>query len=297
MIADYRGRCAAPLNLNVFCHAPARRDAALEAAWIARFAPEFERCGAAAPRQLEEIYASFLVDAAMQALLIEARPRVVSFHFGVPPASVTAALRQCGTVLLGCATSLAEALRLQEAGVHAVIAQGYEAGGHRGSFDPDEPDARLGTLPLTRLLCVRLRVPVIAAGGIMDGAGIAAALALGASAVRLGTAFIACPESQADAGFRAALGSDAAAHTTITRVISGRPARCLANRFTRLGADVADACVPAYPLTYDLGKSLHAAARRVGEFGYGAQWAGQGAPLARALPAADLVRTLAQEMR
>ncbi len=233
----------------------------------------------------------------MQALLIEVRPRVASFHFGVPPAAILEALRQSGTVLLGCATSLAEALRLQEAGVHAVIAQGYEAGGHRGSFDPEAPDARLGTLPLTRLLCVRLRLPVIAAGGIMDGAGIAAALALGASAVQLGTAFIDCPESQADAGFRAALGSDAAAHTSVTRVISGRPARCLANRFTRLGAEVADACVPAYPVAYDLAKSLHAAGRRVGEFGYGAQWAGQGAPLARALPAADLVRTLAQEMR
>ncbi|MBV9696190.1 MAG: nitronate monooxygenase, partial [Gammaproteobacteria bacterium] len=279
------------------CHAPPPRDAALEAAWIARWRPEFERLGAQAPTELTEIYPSFIVNAPMRALLTEVRPRVVSFHFGLPPAHVLENLRQAGSVLLGSATSLPEALQLQAAGLHAVIAQGYEAGGHRGRLDPDAPDERLGVLPLTRLLVKRLRIPVIAAGGIMDGAGIAAALALGASAVQLGTAFIDCPESQADAGFRAALKSEAAHHTLMTRVISGRPARCLANRFTRLGAAVPASAVPAYPVPYDLGKALHAAGMRSGEFGYGAQWAGQGAPLARSLPAADLVRALAQEMR
>src|SRR5205823_2163730 len=121
------------------------------------------------------------------------------------------------------------------AGVDAVVAQGYEAGGHRGVFDPGEPDDRLGTVALTRLLVRKLDIPVIAAGGIMDGAGIAAALTLGAAAAQLGTAFIACPESSADAGYRAALLGPAAEHTVMTAAISGRPARCLANRFTALG--------------------------------------------------------------
>jgi nitronate monooxygenase len=159
-------------------------------------------------------------------------------------------------------------------------------------FDPDEPDEQLGTVSLTRLLAHKLDIPVIAAGGIMDGAGIAASLALGAAAAQLGTAFIACPESSADAGFRAALLGPGAEHTVMTAAISGRPARCLANRFTALG----DAGVPAYPIAYDAGKALHAAARSKGEFGYGAQWAGQGAPLARALPTAGLMAKLREEL-
>lgn len=130
----------------------------------------------------------------------------------------------------------------------------------------------------------------------MDGAGIAAALALGASAAQLGTAFVACTESQADEGYRAALKSDAACHTVMTRVISGRPARCLANRFTHLGATVADARVPSYPIAYDIGKTLHLQARALGEFGYGAQWAGQGAPLVRGGSAADLMEALTAEL-
>jgi nitronate monooxygenase len=176
-----------------------------------------------------------------------------------------------------------------------VVAQGYEAGGHRGVFDPDLPDDRLGTLALTRLLVKELDLPVIAAGGIMDGAGIAACLTLGASAAQLGTAFVACPESSADAGLRSALLGPASRHTVMTRAISGRPARCLTNRFTELGAVVDARAIPSYPIAYDAAKALHAAAKAAGEFGYGAQWAGQGAPLARALPAAKLVAELAAE--
>lgn len=130
----------------------------------------------------------------------------------------------------------------------------------------------------------------------MDGAGIAAVLKLGAVAAQLGTAFIACAESSADEGFRAALKSDAAFHTVMTAAISGRLARCLTNNFTRLGESVAPREIPAYPIAYDAGKLLHAAAKAKSEFGYGAQWAGQGAPLARAMPTADLVRELAAEL-
>lgn len=180
--------------------------------------------------------------------------------------------------------------------MHAVVAQGYEAGGHRGVFDPDAEDTRLGTMALTRLLVRQLSVPVIAAGGIMDGAGIAAVLRLGAEAAQLGTAFIGCAESDADAGYRKALASDAANHTIMTRAISGRPARCLRNSFTQLGSGISPQAIPAYPIAYDAGKALNAAASAAHELGYGAHWAGQGAPLARQLPAARFVALLAEEL-
>ncbi len=297
MIAEVRERSSRSFNVNVFCHQPARRDARVEAAWIERLRPELARYGAAPPAALAEIYRSFLDDDEMLAVLVEARPKVVSFHFGAPPPARVAALRDAGIVLLGSATNLAEARMLEAAGVHAVVAQGYEAGGHRGVFDPDADDDALGTLALTRLLARSLAIPVIAAGGIMDGRGIDAALRLGASAVQLGTAFIGCLESQADESYRRALASDAAHHTVLTRAISGRPARCLPNHFTELGRHVSPRDIPAYPIAYDAGKALNAAAKAAGESGFGAQWAGQGAPLARALPAADLVVALRSEMR
>jgi nitronate monooxygenase len=232
----------------------------------------------------------------MLAALLADKPKVVSFHFGAPSSDRAQALRNAGIVLLGSATSVDEARILVAAGVHAVVAQGYEAGGHRGVFDPDADDEQLGTVALTRLLAKKLDIPVIAAGGIMDGAGIAASLTLGAVAAQLGTAFVACPESSADAGYRAALLGPGAEHTVMTAAISGRPARCLANRFTALGDCVEGEAIPDYPIAYDAGKALHVAAKAAGEFGYGAQWAGQGAPLARAMPAGDLVACLRREV-
>ena len=295
-IAEFRALSPRSLHANVFCHRPARADAAREAAWVEHLRPEFHRFGAEPPAILKEIYKSFVDDDAMLAALLAERPKVVSFHFGLPSADRVRALRDAGIVLLGSATSLAEARVLAAGGVHAVIAQGYEAGGHRGVFDPDAADDQLGTMSLVRVLVRALDVPVIAAGGIMDGAGIAAALRLGASAAQLGTAFVPCPESQADAGYRATLASDAAHHTVMTRAISGRPARCLANRFTAWGMDRSAREIPDYPVAYDAGKALNAAGRKAGDPGFGAQWAGQGAPLARPMPAADLVATLAREL-
>lgn len=296
MIAEVRARSTGPLNVNLFCHRPAVADAAVEAAWTERLRPQFEELGAAPPAKLTEIFRSFVEDDDMLAMLLDERPSVVSFHFGLPPDAAVRALRDAGILLFASATSVAEARAVAAAGVHAVVAQGWEAGGHRGVFDPDARDDRIGTMALTRLLVREIDLPVIAAGGIMDGAGIAAALKLGASAAQLGTAFIACDESLADEGYRAVLASDAAHHTTMTRAISGRPARGLANRFTALRADVPAGEIPAYPIAYDLGKALHAAGKARGEFGFGAQWAGQGAPLARAMPAAQLVATLAAEL-
>ena len=296
MIAAVRSRTDRPFNVNVFCNQPAVADAQREEAWLARLGPEFARYGVRPPVRLTEIYQSFLTDDDKFAVFLAERPAVVSFHFGLPARDRIEALRAAGIVLLATATSLDEGRAVAAVGLDAVVAQGYEAGGHRGVFDPDAPDDRLGTVALTRLLVSKLDIPVIAAGGIMDGAGIAAALALGAVAAQLGTAFVACPESSADAGFRAALLGPADEHTVMTRAISGRPARCLANRFTDLGAGVAPTTVPDYPIAYDAGKALHAAAKAAGEFGYGAQWAGQGAPLARALPAAELVARLRDEL-
>jgi nitronate monooxygenase len=295
MIAAIRARTTRPFNVNLFVHAPPRSDPAREQAWLQALAPLFAEFGAAPPAALRPIYRSFAEDDEMLAALVALAPPVVSFHFGLPAPNRIAALKQAGCVLFATATSLAEARAVAAAGCDAVVAQGWEAGGHRGVFDPDAPDDRLGTLALTRLLAGRCGLPVIAAGGIMDGHGVRAALDLGAVAAQLGTAFVACPESAADAAYRQALASEAAEHTTMTRAISGRPARCLANRFTAW--DAAAGATPAgYPMAYDAGKALNAAAKAAGDGGFGAQWAGQGAPLSRPMPAAELVAVLRREL-
>ena len=294
MIECVRARTGRAFNVNVFVHAPAARDSAREAAWLGALGPIFREFGAEPPADLRQIYRSFAEDGEMLAMLIDLAPSVVSFHFGIPGADAIAALKSAGCVLLATATNLAEAQVIAKAGIDAVIAQGWEAGGHRGVFNPDAPDDRLGTTALSRLLIAQSGLPVIAAGGIMDGQGIRAALDLGAVAAQLGTAFIACPESSADAAYRDALAGPAADNTVMTSAISGRPARCLSNRFTKWGAQ-AGLAAPGYPMAYDAGKALNAAAKATGEGGFGAQWAGQGAPLVRAMPAAQLIAMLAAE--
>jgi nitronate monooxygenase len=296
-IRQFREMSSGPLNVNVFVHRAARADAPRESAWLERLRPEFARCGTEPPTQLREIYMSFLDDEAMLAMLVEEKPAVVSFHFGLPRPRQIEVLHAAGIYLIAAATNVREAKSIEAAGIDAVVAQGYEAGGHRGVFDPDAEDSRLGTLALTRLLVGATTLPVIAAGGIMDGAGIAAVLMLGASAAQLGTAFVGTAESLADAGYRERLFGESAHHTLMTRVISGRPARCLANDFTRWGAAVPDErMVPAYPIAYDAGKALNAAGKAAGRTGYGAHWAGQGAPMARELPARGLMAALKIEL-
>lgn len=297
MIRETRALTGKPFNVNVFCHRPANADAGLERAWLDWLAPEFRKYGAEPPESLSEIYTSFVVDRAMQQMLVEEAPAVVSFHFGLPSADVIAALKRAGITLLASATNLDEAAKIEAAGVDAIVAQGIEAGGHRGLFDPDGADDRLGTFALTRLLVGACRLPVIAAGGIMDGAGIVAALALGSQAAQLGTAFVPCPETSIDDGYRRAILGDAARRTTWTTSISGRMARGMVNKLTELGNDPHAPKTPDYPIAYDAGKALHAAAKAEGEFGYGAQWCGQAAALARSLPAGELVDRLEREMR
>lgn len=294
MIEATRARTDCPFNVNVFVHATPMANPTTEQAWLDALRPVFGRLGTEPPAALRTIYKSFADDEEVLALLVEAAPAVVSFHFGLPGPEQIAALRQAGCVLLATATSLSEARLIEAAGVDMIVAQGWEAGGHRGVFDPGAHDDRLGTMALTRLLATQSALPVIAAGGIMDGAGIKAALTLGAVAAQLGTAFIACPESSADEAYREAIASRAANHTVMTRVISGRPARCLSNRFTEWEAS-APGEVPDYPIAYDAGKALNVAAKAAGESGFGAQWAGQAAPLSRAMPTADLIAALWRE--
>lgn len=277
-----------PFGVNVFCHRQAPPQPEVEEAWLQHLRPQFAVFQAKPPAKLEEIYLPLERNEAMLAVLVKARPSVVSFHFGLPGEVAIHALRQAGCFLLATATNLEEAQLARAAGVQAIVAQGYEAGGHRGQFDENAPDPRLTTLALTRLLVKQQDLPVIAAGGLMDGAAIAAVLRLGARAGQLGTAYVGCPESSASYKDRLSRGD-----TVMTRSISGRPARCLRNRFTDLRPGPP---VPAYPRAYHAGKALHIAATQHGEDGYGAHWAGQGAALARPMPAADLTGLLLQEM-
>lgn len=297
LIREMKGATDRSFNVNLFCHAPAQRDTEREARWLQALAPRFAAFAAEPPAQLNEIYRSFVEDEAMADMLDQERPAIVSFHFGLPHASQIARLKSAGAFLMASVTCLEEAQTAVAAGMDAVIAQGYEAGGHRGIFAPEAGDEKLPLFTLVQLLVQALDVPVIAAGSIMTGAGIAACLDLGAQAVQMGTAFIACPESAADAAHRSALLGAGGSHTIVTDAISGRPARCIANEFTRLGQElIGQGAQPAaYPVAYDAGKALNAAAKAAGHTAYAAQWAGQGAPLARALPAAELVELLMRE--
>jgi len=295
-IADVRRLTGRPFNVNLFCHRPAQADPAREAAWLDYLAPHFAANGATPPAALREIYKTFLDDDAMLDMLLETRPAVVSFHFGLPDAHRIAALKEAGIVLLASATSLDEARQVEAAGIDAVVAQGYEAGGHRGVFDPERGDPAIGTFALAAVVANAVRIPVIAAGGIMNGAGIAAALRLGASAAQMGTAFILCPESMATPHHRALLQAGEGMITAVTDVVSGRPARGLVNRlFSEIGAP-GHPPQPDYSIAYDAVKALNAAATKAGNQDFSVNWAGQAFPLARAMPAAELVRLLAAEL-
>lgn len=282
-------------NINVFCHAPASRNASVELAWINAMTPMFQRFSATPPDTLSEIYQSFLTDTAMQDMLIEESPAVVSFHFGLPDAAVISALRSAGITLLASATSLDEARACQAAGIDAIVAQGIEAGGHRGIFDPSAPDDRLSTEALIVQLASEVDLPIIAAGGLMTGGDISRTLSLGASAAQLGSAFLACDESLADDAYRAALRDPASHPPVLTPALSGRPARCLRNRFVAWSEE-AGAPIPSYPVAYDAAKALAAAAKSAGETGYGAQWSGAGGLLARDGSAAEIMAGLLSEM-
>ena len=289
LAADMRTRMDRPFALNLFVRGDASDDplaAARVAPVLAPFRRELGLPPAGKPAAPPPSFPAQL------AAVLRARPRVFSFTFGAPSAVQVAELRAAGIVVAGTATSLDEAEALAALGVDAICAQGSEAGGHRGTFLGRVHDALVGTIALTRQIVARVPVPVIAAGGIMDGAGIRAALALGAAAVQLGTAFMLCPEAGTHPAHRAVIASPSARPTVVTRAFSGRAARGVRNRFTDAFEDI-DAA--AFPQQQGLTAEIRAAAAAQGRVDLMQLWAGQGAALARALPAADLVRTIASE--
>ncbi len=260
-----------------------------EAAWRSALEPYYREFGldlAAVPTGAGRIP----FDAAGAALVEELCPSVVSFHFGLPDEPLLARVRASGARILASATTLDEALWLERRGVDAVVAQGLEAGGHRGHFLSDDLTLQSGTFALLPQLVRALRTPVIAAGGIADRAGVEAALRLGASMVQVGTAYLCCPEATTTAIHRRALTSDAARHTALTRLITGRPARGIVNRLIR---EVADASAPAFPLAAAAIAPLRAAAEARGSDDFSPLWCGQNASGCRAVPAAEVTRALA----
>ncbi|MDZ7825823.1 MAG: nitronate monooxygenase [Gammaproteobacteria bacterium] len=292
VLAEVADLTARPVNVNVFVHEPPRRDGAREAAWIARLAPLLEALDAPVPARLDDPYRSFLDDDRMLQVLLEARVRVVSFHFGVPRPHQVEALHAAGVLLLATATSVDEARTLEAAGIDVIVAQGTEAGGHRGVHDPDR-DPGLGIDELVRESSEAVDLPLVAAGGLMTGSDIARVLDLGASAVQLGTAFVACPEGSASARHRRLL-AEAEGVTAMTRLISGRPARGLVRAWQEaLGEEDA---VPDYPVAYDGGKALAKASVERGDGAFEVLWAGTGAGRARDLPAGELVALLGREL-
>ncbi|WP_404362882.1 NAD(P)H-dependent flavin oxidoreductase [Marinobacter sp.] len=297
MIADTRALTIKPFNVNVFCHQPATLDAGRETRWLTHLKPFFEAFGATPPTGLREIYQSFVTDPEMLQVLLDEKPAFVSFHFGLPPASHIQALHDAGIHLLACATTVEEGRRIEQAGVDAIVAQGLEAGGHRGMFRPALGDPGLHMEDLVRSLSESTRIPVIAAGGIMDGHGIVRAIRAGACAAQLGTAFVLCPESSANGGYRQALMDARPGGTQITAAISGRPARGLINRMHHeVGVSTAPD-LPDYPVAYDAAKALHRAASKNGSEEFAAHWAGTGVGQARALGTAELVRDLVRELQ
>jgi nitronate monooxygenase len=281
----------APFNINFFCHKPPEPDAAREAAWRAALQPYYRELGVdlgAATGGLAR--APFSAEAAE--MLEAVRPPVVSFHFGLPPAELLARVRGWGAKILSSATTVEEALWLQAQGVDAVIAQGLEAGGHRGMFLSDDLTQQMGTLALVRQLVRVLDVPVVAAGGIADAKGVAAVLALGASAAQVGTAYLLCPEATTTALHRAALRSPGSVHTAVTNLFTGRPARGIVNRLMRELGPISG-LAPAFPLAVNALAPLRAAAEARGLGDFSPLWSGQNATGCKDMPAAALTRELA----
>ncbi|MDP6818731.1 MAG: nitronate monooxygenase [Alphaproteobacteria bacterium] len=291
-VGAFRAESNRPFNANFFVHAEPARDAEAEAAMRERLAPYYAELAlgeAPAARSIFPIFGEEML-AAVTAL----RPPVVSFHFGLPERGVIDALKQTGAVILGSATTVREAVALQAGGADAVIAQGYEAGGHRGTFLGDVESGSVGTFALVPQVVDAVGLPVIAAGAVADGRGIAAAFALGAGGAQIGTAFLACPETEVHPVHRELLLQARGESTQVTRTISGRPARAIANRYV---AEMSESGAEplAFPLQYSLMGPLNAASRQRDSSDLMVMWAGQGAALSRPLPAGELLTKLANE--
>jgi len=289
-IAAIRAHVQGPFNVNFFCHTQPEPDAERERRWRTLLSPYYAELGLEPPGTAGPVRTPF--DAAAAAVLEQLRPPIVSFHFGLPAEPLLQRVRATGAKILASATTVEEALWLQSKGVDAIIAQGVEAGGHRGMFLSDDVTTQVGTFALVPQLVHAVSVPVIAAGGIADASGVRAALALGAVAAQVGTAYLLCPEATTSAVHRAALSGDAARHTALTNLFTGRPARGIVNRVMRdLGPMRAD--LPPFPLASTAILPLRAAAEAKGSGDFSPLWAGQNAAGCRAVSAGALTRQLA----
>lgn len=293
-VAAIRQRTGKPFNLNFFTHTPARPDPAREAEWKKALAPYYaafdidpDAAGTANLRPFAD---------EMCAVVEDLRPRVASFHFGLPAADLVDRVKAAGSLVVSSATTVAEARWLEDHGCDAIIAQGYEAGGHRGLFLTDELAGQVGTMALVPQIVDAVKVPVIAASGIGDGRGIVAAMALGAAAVQVGTAYLFTPEALITDLHRTALGEAGDRLTALTNVFSGRPARSLVNRVMRELGPMSDRA-PAFPTAGGALAPLKARAEAEGSSDFSSLWSGQAASLGRTAGAGELTLRLAEEAR
>ena len=291
-IAQVRHASARPFNLNFFAHSAPLIDSETADLVRARLAFYYGLLGlGAVPRPTDPLPR---FDEKRLQLILTTRPRAVSFHYGIPPAAMVAQIRRAGCVVIGSATTVAEAKALEQHGVDAVSAQGIEAGGPRGTFTRGDGAGLIGTMALVPQVADAVRVPVIAAGGIADGRAIAAAFALGASGVQIGTAFLGCQEAVVSAPYRGALRQATDDDARLPRVFAGPPARALRNRMTD---ELADAEVIDFPAQLSLTRALAKACNDRGRTDFLPLWAGQAVPLLRSLPAAALIEALVAESR
>jgi nitronate monooxygenase len=293
-LAALTSRTRKPYNVNFFCHTPPTPSAERESAWRATLAPYYQEFGLDASA-IPEGGGRTPFSAEAAEILAEFRPPVVSFHFGLPSPELLARVRSWGAKILSSATTVEEARWLDARGVDAIIAQGVEAGGHRGMFLSEDLTTQVGTLALVPQIVSAVKTPVVAAGGIADARGVAAALALGAAGVQVGTAYLLCPEATTSAVHRAALKSEAARHTALTNVLTGRPARSIVNRIMREVGPIS-AAAPAFPSAASAIAPLRARAEGLGTGDFSPLWAGQNASGCKEIPAAQLTHELAAEL-
>ncbi len=291
-LAAVRAATTRPFNVNFFCHASPTPDAGREAGWRAALARYYDQAGIA-NRDPPPQPARAPFDEKMADAIAELEPPVVSFHFGLPHESLLARVRRWGAKILSSATTVEEARWLEDHGVDAIIAQGVEAGGHRGMFLSADVSTQVGTMALVPQVVDVVKVPVIAAGGIADARGVAAAMALGAAGVQVGTAYLLSAEATTSAVHRAALQSEAAATTAVTNVFTGRPARSIVNRLVRELGPLSETA-PAFPLAAAALGPLRATAESQGSGDFSPLWAGQFAAACRSAPAAAITHELAR---
>lgn len=292
-IDAFRAACLGPLNLNFFCHQPPAADVERDARWKQALKPYYEEVGADfdAPTPVSN-RAPF--DEHSCQLVEQLLPQVVSFHFGLPRADLLQRVKATGAKVLSSATTVEEALWLEAHGCDAIIAMGYEAGGHRGMFLSEDISSQIGTFALVPQVVDALRVPVIAAGGISDHRGLVAALALGASAVQIGTAYLFCPEAKVSPAHRQALDSAPASDTALTNLFTGRPARGINNRIMRELGPMSE-LAPRFPLAGGALMPLRAISDAKGSSDFSNLWSGQALRLGRAMPAGELTRDIAEK--